>query len=473
MREEVLFFVKFKEQKKLGDEMVHCFTQLGNNVVVDVYSGAVHIMDEPAFALTRYYEEQGFEQDGLSKKTRGALDGFSHEDLEEAYSEVSQLVKEGMLFTKDYYEAMAAKQKKSSVVKALCLHIAHDCNLRCKYCFADEGAFKGERQLMSVEVGKAAIDFLIAKSGSRCNLEVDFFGGEPLMNFDVVKEIVEYARSIEKGRNKNFRFTITTNGVLLSPDKMDYINKNMSNVVLSIDGRKCVNDAMRPTAGGGGTYDTIVPKFQEMARRRDQDNYYVRGTFTRKNLDFSKDVLHLADLGFQQTSVEPVVAPDEADYALRQEDLPEIFAQYDALAEEYVKRKKEGRGFSFFHFMVDLDQGPCVIKRLKGCGSGSEYLAVTPNGDIYPCHQFAGEPQFKMGNVFDGELDGAIKDVFESSNVYTKEECRGCWAKFYCSGGCPANAWQFNGDFNKPHELGCQMQRQGIAWALGIKAGRL
>ncbi len=452
--------------------MVHCFTWEGYHIVVDVYSGAVHVMEEPAYALTEYYAQNGWQPQGPGEPAPEPLQQFSPQQLEEAQEELAQLVEEGLLFTTDTYAEIAKHYHNQPIVKALCIHIAHDCNLRCAYCFADEGAFGGKREMMPEEVGKAAIDFVIANSGNRRNIEVDFFGGEPLMNFGVVKSTVAYAREREKEAGKQFRFTITTNGMLLSDEVMEYINKNMVNVVLSIDGRKEVNDRMRPRADGSGSYDRIVPKFQKMANLRHQDNYYVRGTFTRNNLDFAQDVLHLADLGFKQTSVEPVVAQSSEPYALQEEDLPKIYEQYDLLAKEYIRRRKEGNGFNFFHFMVDLDQGPCVYKRLSGCGSGSEYLAVAPSGDIYPCHQFVGNPEFRMGNVQHPEepFREDIRDAFAACNVYSKPACRECWAKFYCSGGCPANAQQFNGDLNQPYELGCDLQRKRIECAIAIKA---
>ena len=356
------------------------------------------------------------------------------------------------------------------MVKALCLHIAHDCNLACRYCFAEEGEYHGRRALMSFEVGKKALDFLIANSGNRRNLEVDFFGGEPLMNWDVVKRLVEYGRSQEEKFNKNFRFTITTNGVLLNDEIMEFCNREMGNVVLSLDGRREVNDRMRPFRNGKGSYDLIVPKFQKFAESRNQDKYYVRGTFTRHNLDFAKDVLHFADLGFKQISVEPVVAPADEPYSIREEDIPVILQQYDELAKEYIKRKKEGRGFQFFHFMIDLNQGPCVAKRLSGCGSGTEYLAVTPWGDLYPCHQFVGNEAFLLGNVDTGVTNTAVRDEFKLCNVYAKDKCRECFARFYCSGGCAANAFNFHGSITDAYEIGCEMQKKRIECAIMIKA---
>ncbi|WP_058486160.1 thioether cross-link-forming SCIFF peptide maturase [Defluviitalea phaphyphila] len=446
--------------------MIHKFSMDGINIVMDIYSGAIHVVDDIVYELVDYYKK--YDKEKLINKFKGK---YKIEQIKEALEEIEELEKEELLFTNDLYEEYLEQfEKRNPIVKALCLHVTHGCNLKCKYCFAGEGEYGGNRALMSAEVGKKAIDFLIKSSGNRRNLEVDFFGGEPLMNFEVVKEIVEYARSIEKDYNKNFRFTITTNGILLNDEIQDYINKNMYNVVLSIDGRKEVNDKMRYTANHKGSYDVIVPKFKKLADSRNQTDYYVRGTFTRENLDFSEDVLHLADLGFKQISVEPVVAPKEMDYALKEEDLPILYEQYEKLAKELIKRKKEGKGFNFFHFMIDLTQGPCVAKRLAGCGSGSEYLAVTPEGDLYPCHQFVGLEEFKMGSVFEGIKNKSMQKQFQSCNVYAKEECRNCWAKFYCSGGCAANAYQFHKDINVPYKIGCELEKKRIECAIYIKA---
>ncbi len=375
------------------------------------------------------------------------------------------------MYTEDIYQNYIADfKKRKTVVKALCLHIAHDCNLACKYCFAEEGEYHGRRALMSFEVGKKALDFLIRNSGNRRNLEVDFFGGEPLMNWEVVKDLVQYGRSREEKYNKKFRFTLTTNGVLLNDEVMEFVNREMSNVVLSLDGRKEVNDKMRPFRNGTGSYDLIVPKFQKLADSRNQTNYYVRGTFTHDNLDFSQDVIHYADLGFQQMSMEPVVGDDSEPYAIREEDLPKIMEEYDTLAKEFIKRKKEGRGFNFFHFMIDLEQGPCVAKRLSGCGSGTEYLAVTPWGDLYPCHQFVGREDFLLGNVDEGITRTDICDEFKMCNVYAKEKCRSCFAKYYCSGGCAANSYQFHGSITDAYDIGCEMERKRVECAIMIKA---
>lgn len=452
--------------------MIHKFSMQDINIVVDVYSGAVHVVDDAVYDLLDVIEPRlPMANDDCPQDIIHELqEKYSVRQIQEAYREIYELYRQGLLFTEDVYKETAESMSKRSVVKALCLHVAHDCNLRCKYCFASTGSFEGKRSLMSAEVGKKAIDFVINRSGKRRNIEIDFFGGEPLMNFGVVKEIVEYAKAKGKEYNKNFRFTITTNGLLLNDEIKQYINENMANIVLSLDGTKEVNDNMRIRVDGRGCYDDIVPKFIDLAESRNQDNYYVRGTFTRHNLHFAKDVLHLADLGFKQTSVEPVVAPESEDYALREEDLPILFKEYENLAVQYLKRKKEGKGFNFFHFMIDLTQGPCVIKRLSGCGSGHEYLAVTPEGDIYPCHQFVGHEEYKMGNVFDGNLDEEIKQQFERSNVYTKPKCMNCWAKFYCSGGCPANAYQFNHDINKPYDIGCELEKKRVECALMIQA---
>ena len=448
--------------------LIHRYKNNGYNIVLDINSGSVHVVDEVT------YEVLGCMDEGLSDtETFQRLEGvFQEEDIRTSLEECRNLEKDGMLFTKDIYEDAieAFSSERQTVVKALCLHIAHDCNLACRYCFAEEGEYHGRRALMSFEVGKQALDFLIQNSGSRRNLEVDFFGGEPLMNWDVVKQLVAYGREQEKLHNKNFRFTLTTNGVLLNDEIMEFCNKEMANVVLSIDGRKEVHNFMRPFRKGAGSYDLIVPKFQKFADSRNQERYYVRGTFTHHNLDFSKDVLHLADLGFKQISVEPVVAADTEDYAIREEDLPKLMEEYDFLAKEMIAREKQGKGFQFFHFMIDLTGGPCVYKRLSGCGSGTEYLAVTPWGDLYPCHQFVGEEEYLMGNVFDGVLRQEIKKEFSGCNVYTKEECKKCFARFYCSGGCAANAYHFEKNINGCYGIGCKLQRKRVECAIMIKA---
>ncbi len=448
--------------------MIHQYKNNGYSIVLDVNSGSVHVVDDVVYDVIPLFENNTREQ--IIDKLK-AESGYSEELIEEAIDEVSQLKEQELLYTEDIYKDYIADfKKRKTVVKALCLHIAHDCNLACKYCFAEEGEYHGRRALMSFEVGKKALDFLIENSGNRRNLEVDFFGGEPLMNWEVVKELVNYGRSQEEAHNKKFRFTLTTNGVLLNEEVMEFVNREMSNVVLSLDGRKEVNDKMRPFRNGKGSYDLIVPKFQTLAESRNQTNYYVRGTFTHDNLDFSKDVIHFADLGFKQMSIEPVVGDDSEPYAIRKEDLPKIMEEYDELAKEFVKRKKEGRGFNFFHFMIDLEQGPCVAKRLSGCGSGTEYLAVTPWGDLYPCHQFVGQEEFLLGNVFEGIKRTDICDEFKLCNVYAKEKCKDCFAKYYCSGGCAANAYKFHGSITDAYDIGCEMERKRVECAIMIKA---
>ena len=471
--------------------MVHQYKNNGYNIVLDVNSGMIHVVDELAYDIIAMFEKQEPEvilQEMMKKYSvpeNLALITETEEEITElagseealrelvqgAIDDIVQLKQEGALFTKDIYEEYIKDFKqRSTVVKALCLHIAHDCNLACKYCFAEEGEYKGRRALMSYEVGRKALDFLIASSGNRKNLEVDFFGGEPLMNWQVVKDLVAYGREQEVLHNKKFRFTLTTNGVLLSDEIMEFANREMSNVVLSIDGRKEINDSMRPSRNGKGSYELILPKFKKLAESRNQNNYYVRGTFTHNNLDFSEVEKHLADLGFKQISVEPVVAQPEEGYAIREEDLPVLFEEYDRLAKLMLEYKKEGKDFNFFHFMIDLTGGPCVAKRLSGCGSGTEYLAVTPWGDLYPCHQFVGMPEYLMGNVDDGIMKPELREEFKVCNVYSKEKCRNCFAKFYCSGGCAANSYQFHGDINDAYDIGCELQKKRVECAIMLKA---
>lgn len=456
--------------------MVHQYKNNGYNIVMDVNSGSVHVVDDIVYDMISLIEplvEEGIKEPELIKAAvlNCACEKYPEEEVCEAVEEVLELEREGKLFAPDIYENYIFDFKnRQTVVKALCLHIAHDCNLACQYCFAEEGEYHGRRALMSLEVGKKALDFLVANSGNRINLEVDFFGGEPLMNWDVVKQLVAYGRSLEEPNNKKFRFTLTTNGVLLNDDIMEFANKEMSNVVLSIDGRPEVNDKMRPFRGGQGSHDIIVPKFQKVAESRDQMNYYVRGTFTHNNLDFAEDVKYLADLGFKQISVEPVVAKPEDWYAIQEADLPALKEEYDRLAQEIIKRKQEGNPFNFFHFMIDLEGGPCVAKRLSGCGSGTEYLAVTPWGDFYPCHQFVGQEDFLMGNVFEGIKRTDIQDEFKCCNVYAKDKCKKCFAKFYCSGGCAANSYNFHGNINDAYDVGCELQRKRVECAIMIKA---
>ena len=460
--------------------MIHQYVSNGYHIVLDVNSGCVHVVDELTYRVIPVVEEALAQNMKTAKEltayAAGRMNGEGGEgpetaELGEVIEEILELKEAGMLYTDDIYEKYIGEfRNRETVVKALCLHIAHDCNLACRYCFAEEGEYHGRRALMSYETGKKALDFLVRSSGNRVNLEVDFFGGEPLLNWQVVKDLVAYGRSLEEPCHKKFRFTLTTNGVLLNDEILAFVNREMANVVLSIDGRRQIHDLMRPHRGGQGSYDEVVPKYKKVAESRNQMNYYVRGTFTRNNLDFAEDVKHLADEGFEQISVEPVVAADTEDYALRREDVPAIFEEYDELAREYIRRKKEGKGFNFFHFMIDLEGGPCVAKRLSGCGSGTEYLAVTPWGDFYPCHQFVGQEEFLMGNVEEGIVRTDIRDTFKACNVYAKEQCRDCFAKFYCSGGCAANAYHFSGSIDGAYDLGCELQRKRVECAIMIKA---
>lgn len=456
--------------------MVHQYINNGYHIVLDVNSGSVHVVDKLVYDAIPLLEPVAKEKDFSEKGQEAGLHALksleaSEEEKKEIVEEILELAKMGQLYTEDVYENYIGDFKnRQTVVKALCLHIAHDCNLACKYCFAEEGEYHGRRALMSYEVGKKALDFLVANSGNRVNLEVDFFGGEPLMNWQVVKDLVAYGRSLEEPNHKKFRFTLTTNGVLLNDEVLEFANREMANIVLSIDGRKEVHDLMRPFRKGQGSYDLVVPKFQKVAESRDQMNYYVRGTFTRNNLDFSKDVEHLAELGFEQISVEPVVAPKEEDYAIREEDIPKLLEEYDSLAKYLLQRRKEGKGVNFFHFMIDLEGGPCVAKRLSGCGSGTEYLAVTPWGDFYPCHQFVGNEDFLLGNVDEGIKRQDIVDEFKCCNVYAKEKCKSCFAKFYCSGGCAANSYNFHGNINDAYDIGCELQRKRVECAIMMKA---
>ena len=447
--------------------MIHQYRNNGFRIVLDVNSGAIHVVDELMYEVVARYESETPEE-----IRRELSQAYAPEEIDEALAEIRELIGQKALFTPDEYEDYIEELGKNrpTVVKALCLHIAHDCNLACKYCFAEEGEYHGKRELMSFEVGKAALDFLVRESGNRRNLEVDFFGGEPTLNFQVVKDLVAYGRSLEAPHNKKFRFTLTTNGVRLDDEIMDFANREMDNVVLSIDGRKEVHDYMRPFPNGSGSYDLVVPKYRRFADSRGQQRYYVRGTFTRHNPDFAQDVIHLMELGFKQISVEPVVAPEEADYAIREEDLPQLYAEYDRLAQEILRRHKNGEDFNFFHFMIDLEGGPCVAKRLSGCGSGTEYLAVTPWGDLYPCHQFVGNDRFYMGNVFEGVTRQEIVSDFKSCNVYSKEKCRGCFARFYCSGGCAANSYNFHGSIHDTYDIGFALQKKRVECAIMIQA---
>ena len=447
--------------------MIHKFRQAGYNILLDVNSGAVHVPDDCAFdVLDCISAPMSAEMpDELPEK----LPQYTVEELREAYGELYGLYKDGALFTEDDYEKYSETMVRSPI-KSMCLNVAHDCNLRCEYCFAQTGDFGGERCIMPPETGRRAIDFLIENSANRENIELDFFGGEPLMAWDTVVETVRYARSVEKNHGKKFRFTITTNGLLLDDDKIDFINREMVNVVLSLDGRKDVTDRIRKTLNGKSAYDVIVPKFQKLVQSRGDKDYYVRATFTKYNRDFTDDVIHLRELGFEQLSAEPVVTDINEPYAITESDLPRVFSEYDRLCEVMMNREKDK--FNFFHFMVDLDQGPCAIKRLRGCGCGNDYVAIDPNGNIYPCHQFVGIDDWKMGNLYDGSFDNDIKSIFAATHVYSKQGCRDCWAKFFCSGGCNANSFIYEGDVKKPHKLSCEMQKKRLECALTLAAHR-
>ena len=449
--------------------MVHQYQLNGYNIVLDTCSGSVHVVDDVAYDVIAMYQDHTADEIVSAMMDKyGSRPDVTEEDLRQCIDDVTSLKEAGKLWSPDVYENMAFDFKnRSTVVKALCLHVAHTCNLNCSYCFASQGKYHGDRALMSYEVGKQALDFLMDHSGTRHNLEVDFFGGEPLMAMDTVKATVEYARAHEKEWGKHFRFTMTTNGVLLSDENIKYFNENMDNCVLSLDGRKEVNDRNRLTVNGKGSYDMIVPKFLKLIEQRDKNkDYYVRGTFTHENLDFSQDVLSIADLGVDSISVEPVTADDSDPYALREEDLPTIYAEYERLAKIMLKRKD----FNFFHFNVDLTQGPCVIKRMRGCGAGCEYVAVTPDGELYPCHQFVGKEEYRMGSVLTDEFNMDIANTFAGLNIYTREDCQDCWARFYCSGGCSAANLNANGDMKKPYKLGCDMQRKRLECAIAMRA---
>ena len=448
--------------------MIHAYKLNGYNIVLDINSGCVHVVDEVAFDIISDYDKKS--PDEILAETV-KKHGVNVQDVQAVFEDIEALKAEGKLFTEDKFRALAKEfKKRQSVIKALCLHVAHDCNLACKYCFACEGEYHGPRGLMSFEVGKKALDYLIEHSGTRKNLEVDFFGGEPSLNFEVVKQLVAYGREKEKETGKNFRFTYTTNGIILTDEIMEFCNKEMSNVVLSLDGRREVNDRMRTNRGGAGSYDTIVPKFQKFIEKRQGKDYYIRGTYTRFNKDFAADILHMADLGFKEISIEPVVAEPSAPYALRQEDLPELLEQYEILAKEMIKRQRSGNGVTFYHYMIDLDGGPCVVKRVSGCGDGTENKAVTPEGDNYPCHQFVGNPDFLLGNVYDGVTNAAVCDQFKNCNIYSHPECDDCFARMYCSGGCAANAYNSTGSVTGVYGLGCELHKKRIECAIMLKA---
>ena len=450
--------------------MVHLYKLNGYNIVLDVFSGSVHAVDDVAFDAISMYETHTPEEikNALSEKYKD--EGITSEDLDEVLSDIAELKKGGKLFTEDQYADKAFDFKnRHTEIKALSLHVAHTCNLNCTYCFAAQGKYHGERALMSFETGKRALDFLVENSGKRRNLEVDFFGGEPLMNFEVVKQLVAYARSIEDKCGKHFRFTLTTNGVLLDDEVTEFANRECHNVVLSLDGRKEVHDRLRKTINGKGSYDTIVPKFQKFVKARGDKGYYVRGTFTHNNTDFTNDIFHMADLGFTELSMEPVVCAPGEEYALTEEDLPVLFEQYEILAKEMLRREREGRPFTFYHYMLDLTGGPCIYKRISGCGSGTEYLAVTPWGELYPCHQFVGDPKYSMGNIWDGVTNKALQDEFKLCNAYARPDCKDCWAKLYCSGGCAANAYHATGSITGTYHYGCELFKKRIECAIMLK----
>lgn len=455
--------------------MIHQYKLGGYNIVLDICSGSVHVVDEVAYDIIEIFEEKTKEEvlSLISQKYAGRED-ITDNDLEECYQQVEELKNQGKLFAPDTFEAAAntLKEKTSGVIKALCIHIAHTCNLNCEYCFASQGKYHGERAIMSIEVGKRALDFLVENSGTRRNLEVDFFGGEPLMNFHVVKEMVAYARSIEKEHNKNFRFTLTTNGLLIDDDVIEFANKEMSNVVLSLDGRKEIHDKYRVDYAGNGSWDRIVPKFQKLVEARGGKNYYMRGTFTHENPDFLKDIQEMLDLGFTELSMEPVVCAPGESSELTEEDLPIVMEQYEKLAELMLERDKEGKPFTFYHYMIDLTGGPCIYKRISGCGSGTEYMAVTPWGDLYPCHQFVGDEKFKLGDIWKGVDNTKIQDEFMSCNVYARKECKDCWARLYCSGGCAANAYHATGSIKGVYEYGCKLFRKRMECAIAVAVAR-
>lgn len=451
--------------------MIHSYKMKGYNIIIDQNSGCVHSVDEVAYDIINMFETEPKEKikafilDKYSKR-----DDVTPEDIDLCFEDIEALIKDGRLFAKDAFENSALDfKKRQGVLKAICLHVAHDCNLACKYCFAGKGEYDGPKGLMSFETGKRALDFLVEKSGTRKNLEVDFFGGEPLLNWEVCKKLVKYGRSIEKEHGKNFRFTLTTNGVLVNDEVIDFCNREMGNVVLSLDGRKETHDRLRTTCNGKGSYDLIVDKFKKFANARNQADYYMRGTYTHYNTDFSKDIIHMADLGFKELSIEPVVSDPTEPYALKENDLPILKEQYEILADEMLRRYRNGNGFTFYHYMIDLNSGPCIVKRISGCGVGTEYMAVTPSGELYPCHQFVGDEKFLLGDIWKGVTNTAILDEFKGCNVYSHPECKDCFAKLYCSGGCAANAYHTTGSVNGIYEFGCELHRKRIECAIMLK----
>ena len=455
--------------------MIHTYKLGGLNIVLDVYSGSIHVVDDATFDVIGMYESKS--RDEISRivmEKYADVEPVTREELDECFDQIEQLRAQGKLFAPDTFRPMATtlKDRSEGVVKALCLHVAHSCNLNCSYCFASQGKYHGDRALMSFEVGKQALDFLVANSKGHRNLEVDFFGGEPLMNFDVVKRLVAYARSIEKEAGKNFRFTLTTNGMLIDDDVIDFANRECTNVVLSLDGRKEIHDRYRVDYAGKGSWDTIVPKFQKLVKAREGKNYYMRGTFTHANPDFLEDIQTMLDLGFNELSMEPVVGPPDDPSSLTQEDLPIVLEQYEKLAELMLKRHREGKPFTFYHYMIDLKGGPCVYKRISGCGSGTEYMAVTPWGDLYPCHQFVGEEAFRLGDVWQGVTNRKAQQDFADCNVYTRQECADCWAKLYCSGGCAANAYHATGHVSGVYSYGCELFRKRMECAIMLEVAK-
>ncbi len=455
--------------------MLHCYKLGGMNIVLDVYSGSIHLVDEVAYDLIGLYETKSRDEvvEAILQQYADRED-VTREEVEACCDQVDQLRAMGKLYAPDTFRGMAGdlKQRSAGVVKALCLHVAHTCNLNCSYCFASQGKYHGDRAIMSLEVGKRALDFLIENSPGRTNLEVDFFGGEPLMNFDMIKELVAYARVREKQCGKNFRFTLTTNGVLVDDDVIDFANREMSNVVLSLDGRKEVHDRYRVDFAGNGSWEKIVPKFQRFVESRGNKNYYMRGTFTHANPDFLKDIEEMLSLGFTELSMEPVVCAADDPSALTEQDKPIVMEQYEKLAELMLKKHREGKPFTFYHYMIDLKGGPCIYKRLSGCGSGTEYMAVTPWGDLYPCHQFVGEERFRLGDIWTGVTNTTMQDEFAACNVYTRPECNECWAKLYCSGGCAANAYHATGSVNGIYEYGCDLFRKRMECAIMLEAAK-
>ncbi len=451
--------------------MIHAYKMNGYNIILDQNSGCVHSVDEATYDIITMYESKSRDEikSYILDKYKNQ-DDVTSEEIDLCFEDIEALIKDGRLFAKDTFEAEAVNfKRRQGVVKAICLHVAHDCNLACKYCFAGKGEYDGPKGLMSFETGKRALDFLIEQSGTRRNLEVDFFGGEPLLNWEVCKKLVAYGREQEKRHNKNFRFTLTTNGLLINDDVIDFCNKEMANVVLSLDGRKITNDAMRVSANGTGSYDLIVDKFKKLASSRNQKDYYMRGTYTHNNLDFASDIIHMADLGFKELSIEPVVSDPGEPYALKNEDLPVLKEQYQILADEMLRRYRKGDGFTFYHYMIDLNAGPCIVKRVSGCGVGTEYLAVTPSGELYPCHQFVGDEKFLLGDIWKGITNKEVIEQFEGCNVYSHKECKDCFAKLYCSGGCAANAYHTTGSVNGIYEFGCELHRKRIECAIMLK----